>query len=283
MSLSYIDFIHPNHIGIFVAAAREFNCHILVRKTGQASLSWVGKRGYTGKRADMKAKTANQNVGRYQLAGLVCSPLLQPLAFTPERLVDALKEWPNCRHLVTIPNDRSGFDDQRQPRGCRTPYIVQTNPDHKHYGCVALVDMGLLIPRYVHGDYDLYAIIPAGKPFDPNSINPIPSKKLGSTMRPEAMGFHEYERLSVENIESEFSFPVATYINNCIERTSPDLLGALMVNHGEDINKPKEEDKEGKKKKEFEPKLAVMPRQENGQWLKILNSIDELKQFYRTV
>jgi hypothetical protein len=36
MSLSYSDFINPNHVGIFIDAAREFNCHILVRKTGQA-------------------------------------------------------------------------------------------------------------------------------------------------------------------------------------------------------------------------------------------------------
>jgi hypothetical protein len=220
----------------------------------------------------MKAKTANWNVGRYQLAGLVCSPFLQPLAFTPERLVSAQKEWSKCHHLITIPANRAGFDDQRQPRGCLTPYLVQTNPDSKHYGCVALVDMGLLMPRYVHGDYDLYAIIPAGKPFDRNSINPVTSR-LGSTMRPEAMGLQEYERLSVENKESGLSFRVATYINNRIERTSPDLLGALMVNHGEQLNL-------GKEGQTFEPVLAVMPSQENGQWLKILTGQYEHEHFY---
>lgn len=274
MSLSYFDFIHPNHISIFVAAAREFNCHILVRKTGQASLSWVGKRGYIGKRADMKAKTANQNVGRYQLAGLVCSPFLQPLGFTPERLVSAHKEWSKCHHLITVPNNRTGFDDQRQPRGCLTPYLVQTNPDSKHYGCVALIDMGLLIPRYVHGDYDLYAIIPASEPFDPNSVKSV-TTRLGSTMRPAAMGWQQYERLSAENKESELSFRVATYINNRIEGTSPDLLGALMVNHGEQLNL-------GKSGQTFEPVLAVMPRQDNGQWLKVLTDQSEHEQFYRS-
>jgi hypothetical protein len=274
MSLSYIDFIHPNHTGIFVEAARAFNCHILVRKTGQASLSWVGKRGYTGKRADMKAKTANQNIGRYQLAGIVCSPYLQPLAFTPERMASAQKEWSKCQHLITVANNRAGFDDHQQPRGCRTPYLVQTNPNHKHFGCVALVDMGLLVPRYIHGDYDLYAIIPAGKPFDANAISPV-SSSLGSTMRPSAMTLQEYDRLSVENKESELSFRVAIYINNRIEGTSPDLLGALMVNHGEQINL-------GKPGQTFEPVLAVMPRQEHGQWLKILNNQQDHEQFYRS-
>lgn len=275
MGTNYIDFLHPNHTGIFVAAAREFNCHILVRKTGQASLSWVGKRGYTGKRADMKAKTANRNVGRYQLAGLVCSPFLQPLAFTHERLTSAQKEWMKCLHLISVPNNRTGFDDQQQSRGCLSPYLLQTNPDNKHFGCVALVDMGLLMPRYVHGDYDLYAIIPAGRPFDPNSVNPAITR-LGSTMRPGAMGLQEYERLFVENKESGLSFRVATYINNRIEGTSPDLLGALMVNHGEQLNL-------GRSGQTFEPVLAIMPRQENGQWLKILNDQSEHEQFYRSI
>lgn len=223
----------------------------------------------------MKAKTAKRNVGRYQLAGLVCSPFLHPLAFPPDKLVDAHKKWFECHHLITVPNNKAGFDDQRQPQGCLTPYLVQTNPDNKHYGCVALVDMGLLIPRYVHGDYDLYAIIPAGKPFNPNSVNPATSE-LGSSMRPKAMGLQEYVLLSVENKESKLSFRVATYINNRIEKTSPDLLGALMVNHGEQLNL-------GKSGQTFEPVLAVMPRQENGQWLKILTGQFEHEQFYRSI
>jgi hypothetical protein len=74
----------------------------------------------------------------------------------------------------------------------------------------------------------IYAIIPVGKPFDPNAIN-TKETKLGSTMRPDAIGLREYGRLSVVNKESELSFRVATYINNAISDTSPDLMGALMV------------------------------------------------------
>ena len=88
------------------------------------------------------------------------------------------------------------------------------------------------------------------------------------------MGLQQYERLSVENKESELSFRVAIYINNRIEGTSPDLLGALMVNHGEQLNL-------GKSGQTFEPVLAVMPRQENGQWLKILTGQSDHEQFYR--
>jgi hypothetical protein len=93
-------------------------------------------------------------------------------------------------------------------------------------------------------------------------------------MRPGIISLQDYERLSVENKESALSFSVATYINTRIEGTSPDLLGALMVNHGEQINL-------GKPGQTYEPVLAVMPRQENGQWIKILNNQYEHEQFYR--
>lgn len=37
-------------------------------------------------------------------------------------------------------------------------------------------------------------------------------------------------------MKGPLSFRVATYINTHIGETSPDLLGALMVNHGEQVN-----------------------------------------------
>jgi len=273
MTSNYSDFVHPNHFMIFVAAARQFNCHILVRKTGRAALSWVGKRGYTGKRADMKAKTANRNTNRYKVAGLVCSPLLLPDAFTADRLASAHDNWMKSRHLITEPQGAMGFDDDRQPRGVQTPYLVQTNPNHPHYGCVALVDMGLLLPRYVHGDYDLYAIIPAGGAFDPNAIH-IRDSTLGSTMAPDTMGLQARLRLQVPNKEGPLSFQVANFINVRIASSSPDLLGSLMVNHGEQINM-------GPVGHTFETVLAIMPRLVKGQWGRILNTRQDHEEFYR--
>lgn len=273
MDLDYSDFVHPNHFMIFVAAAQTFNCSILVRKTGRATLSWVGKRGYTGKRADMKAKTANANIGSHSVAGLVCSPLLRPEAFTPDRLASAYKEWHKSSHLITVPSDKTGFDDKAQPRGCLTPYLVQTNPDHKHYGCVALVEMGLLVPRYVHGDYDLYAIVPAKQVFGPNA-NPIRRSTLGSTMAPDKLGLRERLQMQVPNLEGPLSFQVANYVSIRIAGTSPDLLGALMVNHGEQVNI-------GPEGNTFEPVLAITPKQINGQWARILATRNDHEQFYR--
>lgn len=149
-----------------------------------------------------------------------------------------------------------------QPLGCRAPYLLQTNPNHKHYGCVALVDMGLMLPRYVHGDYDLYAIIPAGKPFDPNSLE-VRNFKLRSAMAPEKLSLQERLRLTDDNKEGPLSFRVATYINNRIEAISQDLLGALMVNHGEQVNV-------GPKGHTNEPVLAIISNPVDDKRAKIL-------------
>ncbi len=267
------DFVHPNHLASFVAAAQQFNCHILIRKTGQASISWVGKRGYTGKRADMKAKTANLNFGKYKTAGLVCSPLLRPEVFSADRLVDARKLWLKSSHLITVPKNNSGFDDHTQPKGCLTPYLLQTNPNHRHYGCVALTDMGLLVPRYVHGDYDLYAIIPANQGLQPNTT-PAHSSTLGSTMAPGKQGLQKRLQMQVPNHESALSFKVANYVNTSLAGISSDLLGSLMVNHGEQVNM-------GPKGHNFEPVLAVMPKIVNGQRTRILETRQDHEQFYR--
>jgi len=272
MNLEPMDFVHPNHLTIFIAAARHFNCHILVRKTGRAALSWVGRRGYTGKRADLKAKTADLDSAHHRVAGLVCSPWLLPQVFSTGRLASARREWEKSRHLITEPG--AGFDDDHQPRGCRTPYLVQTDRNHRHYGCVALVDMGLLRPRYVHGDYDLYAIIPAGRPFDPDQLR-VRQSSLGSTMAPASLGLRERLQLTVPNMEGPLSFRVAAYINNRIAGSSPDLLGALMVNHGEQVGM-------GEKGHTLEPVLAVMARQVDGQWTRILATAEAHRAFYQS-
>ncbi|MFT7286795.1 MAG: hypothetical protein ACI87W_000904 [Halieaceae bacterium] len=273
MAFSEADFIHPNHLSVFISAARSFNCHILVRKTGRAALHWVGKRGYTGKRADMKAKTANQSAGRYHNAGLVCSPFLLPGAFSPDRLASAYKEWGKCQHLITVPKDTLGFDEQRQTTGCRTPYVVQSNPANPRYGCVALVDMGLLVPRYVHGDYDLYAIIPAGKSYDPAAVE-VRSSTLGSTMAPDALSMQEKINLSVPNLQGPLSFKVANQINLRVASMSPDLLGSLMVNHGEQVNI-------GPNGLSYEPVLAVRNSASGGSWTEVLLDRQAHERFYR--
>ena len=233
---SFYDYVHPGHFMLFVEAARKFDCHILVRKTGAASISWMGKPGYTGKRGDLKAKTADLKAGRHPVAGLVCSPLLRPDAFTSDRLNTARKLWMESRYLITETGDHAGFDDRQQPTGCRTPYLVQTNPNHPHYGCVALVESGLFAPCYVHGDYDLFAIIPAGKPFDvENAHRHAHEVRMGTTVAPGQMGLAQREKRLAANFEGPLVFRVSTFLNVRIAATHPDP-GALMVNHGEVVS-----------------------------------------------
>lgn len=275
MDAAFDDFVHPKHFPAFVGAAKKYGCHILVRRTGRASLQYIGKIGYAGKRADLKAKTAKRNVGPYQLEGLVCSPLVHPAACAP----DANKYWQMSAPLITVPPEGS-VDDREQPRWCRTPYVVQTSKKHKHYGCVAWVESGLLAPRYVHGDYDLYAIIPNG--YGPKLANlqervkaqplvattPAPASIMTLQARVDAQG------KTVTDLVGPMTFEVTNFLNMQIAKTEPSLLGALMVNHGEHIN-------QGLEAHDYQPVLAFMPYEREGVWAKILRDQPEHKAFYR--
>lgn len=261
------------HLAVFLEAAKQHNCHILVRKTGRASLKWVGKVGYTGKRADMKAKTSDQNCGQYQTAGLVCSPYVHPFAFSADRRAKAFKEWAKTLSLVTVPEGGAGFGDNDRLIKCHTPYVLQNNSRHRHYGCVALVEHGLLAPRYVHGDYDLYALIPAGRPYTLGSMpmrdRPLLSSADQRTFRQRALAQH------TANLDSPDSFEVANFINVGIAQRSKDIAGALMVNHGEQVNL-------GPAQWTHEPVLAILAAEDSvygGRVLELKNR-EEHEQFY---
>lgn len=159
----YGEYIRPNHVPLFAAGAKQFQVYVLIRKTNAASLEYMGRPGYTGKRLDCKWKTANRDVGFYRLAGLVASPEIQPQAFVGAKLESAWREWRQHQELILrLPEgtDPTGMD----LRGSRKPYALQMNPRHKHYGCVVWIEEGILQPRYIHADYDLYALVPAANP-----------------------------------------------------------------------------------------------------------------------
>lgn len=290
------DYVHPAHLPFFAEAAVRFHCHILVRKTGRASLSWIGKRGYTGKRGDLKAKTANVQSGRYPVAGLVCSPLLRAEAFTAERYRSARELWMANRHLITEPNDTVGFDDQHLLSGCKTPYVVQTRRDHPHYGCVALVESGLLLPRYVHGDYDLFAIIPAGRAFVADTAHQHARQTtMGTSTAPGSLPLAEREARLLPNFEGPLAFDVATLVNTRIAAGHRDLVGCLMVNHGEQVSwRKKKPDPaaiylaDGRRNKpdilepiEYEPVLAISPGKNGGAARTVeLKTKEEHERFY---
>ena len=127
--------MRPNDKLIFLQAARELKLWILVRRTNVASLQYIGQPGYVPKPIDCKAKTADRDVGRCTLAGLVVDPTLQPLAFSPGKLEKAQQEWCN-------------YGQQMLASGRYTVDITTLR-----YGLVKFDG------SYLNGDYDLYDII----------------------------------------------------------------------------------------------------------------------------
>jgi hypothetical protein len=120
---------------IFLEAARQFQIWILVRRTNRASLEYVGRPGYTPKRIDCKAKTADIDIAPYRLAGLVVDPGIHPKAFKPGKAAKAADCWAAMKPLLG------------------RVYKVDTDTKSRHYGCLQLQG------SYIHGDYDLYDVI----------------------------------------------------------------------------------------------------------------------------
>jgi len=151
--------MRPQDVEAFLAAAAEFQVYIVVRRTNSASIPYIGKAGYVPKRIDCKAKTADRNffhqgLGRpLVIAGLVVKPDLPEFekAFRADKYASALKCWNEFRPLVIeIAGASPGF----------RPYVVETDESSPRYGCVKLVEGAAAgSGKYVHGDYDLYAIL----------------------------------------------------------------------------------------------------------------------------
>ena len=126
--------MRPQDKTFFLEAARKFQVWILVRRTNVESLKYIGRSGYTPKRIDCKAKTADSDFGSYVLAGLVVDPIIHSTVFKPGKHDDALRGWAAMQPLSA-------------------EYTVDKNPKSRHFGCLQLNG------RYIHGDYDLYDII----------------------------------------------------------------------------------------------------------------------------
>jgi hypothetical protein len=129
--------MRPQDKAVFAAAAASpgIKSWILVRRTNPKSLKYIGLAGFTPKRIDCKAKTADQGA----LAGLVVSPEVRPDAFSDDKLEKVLGTWRDFR---------DGVLDKPH-----SEYSVDTNGNSEYYGCV------MLNYSRIHGDYDLYDVI----------------------------------------------------------------------------------------------------------------------------
>jgi len=123
--------MRPQDKVIFGAAAANpgIKSWILVRRTNPKSLKYIGMAGYSPKRLDCKAKTADDG----PFAGLVVSPVASSKSFGPSKLEKAMKYW----------------------KIFETEVMNGPNSDYK----VAEDGRVTCLGSYIHGDYDLYDII----------------------------------------------------------------------------------------------------------------------------
>jgi hypothetical protein len=241
-------YVKDSHVPIFLEATEKFHAYILVRSTGLGSLTWAGQRGYTAKRADMKYKTANQDYHiYYKLNGLVCSPDIHFRAFREDRLKKAREAWAKSQPLIT----HCSFTSEDWPKQCRTPYLMQTDPKHKHYGVVAHIETGTTGPRYVHGDYDLFAIVHESSVatrevlrIDYNQVSvssTLPLQDQVTLSKPLVMDTGPLLFRLMNHLDREFGYP--------------------MVMHAEDENRPPEPKNKsnGEEKLQNEKVIVFLP------------------------
>jgi hypothetical protein len=179
------------------------------------SLRYIGEPGFVAKRLDCKAKTADLDYlhpryGLIECAGLVVDPgITSTAAFLkskPEKYGSAVKEWSGFAATMIRPEVRT-FEGQRRltyiPGGGL--YFVDLNPSSKRYGCVKFTSSSLLTAgSYIHGDFDLYGIVPAGTPARNVAVRET--------------------RLGQPHVRSPEFFDVQHYVNR--------QIGSPMVLHG---------------------------------------------------
>lgn len=196
--------MRPQDKIIFIDAARALNLWILVRNTNLKSLKYIGLPGFTPKRIDCKAKTADNDVGMYRLSGLVVSPFLQPEAFMPNKLEDARMQWKKTEHLI------GGL------------YKVNIQSTSNRYGCL------MINGSYIHGDYDLYDIV------DPEQ----PHRNLGLVSQTEGISNIRVANLGkvMEYVNSRIGTPMIQHgaqaqFSSHRNQSRIDVFGP----HGEDV------------------------------------------------
>ncbi|MEE8271334.1 MAG: hypothetical protein V3R98_06345 [Alphaproteobacteria bacterium] len=204
--------MRPRDIEVFKKAAKFYDVFILVRRTNPASLKFIGLSGYTPKRLDCKPKTADSfftapGQGRKDVAGLVVDPTITgPAAFNSgAKYQNAMRLWtPFAARLAPAMADPRQAEALTYLPGGKF-YFVQRDPADARYGCLKFAGNSLVSAgKYIHGDYDLYGIVPA----DNRGDNIIVSE----------------ERLGAAHSRGRKFFDVQHFLNNGI--------GVPMVLHG---------------------------------------------------
>lgn len=165
--------MEPVHAQAFKGAAQLYKVYILVRRTNLKSLKLIGDKTCVPKRLDCKAKTADEDFvhpvyGKKKTAGLVVDPTLtgRSAFATKGKYESALKEWKGFAEQMIHPAVAS-LESQREltyvPDGGL--YFVDLDPASERYGCVKFTISSVIAAgKYIHGDFDLYGIVPEDDP-----------------------------------------------------------------------------------------------------------------------
>lgn len=157
----------------FRATAMIQKVYIIVRQTNPQSVQWIGQSDYAAKPIDCKPKTADKDVtvdGKtIETAGLVINPELPGFgsAFKSAHKAEKAREaWHKfaAQHPPAQCLPRDG-KEVRTWQGAQPGWAVQMCKTSKHYGCLmfSTYPQGMN-GKYVHGDYDLFAIVAADDP-----------------------------------------------------------------------------------------------------------------------
>lgn len=180
------EYMRQKDINIFRTYSTTHGVFILVRRLNKESLQYVGEPGFVAKPIECKAKTATSNVidksykGKKlnsQCAGLVVNPyLLRGYAFKGEGVQQAdnhnIGKWGEAIQTWNKYKLPPGFevqmDENSQYYGCvmrktETGYRIfprtKFNRDRAKTVNEHLVEDIPMGCSYIHGDYDLYALI----------------------------------------------------------------------------------------------------------------------------
>lgn len=257
--MSYLDvqkYMRPQDVQAFQSAAQFYSLFILLRRTNTESKKYIGLPGYTPKRLDCKAKTADADVdvpgfGRKETAGLVVNPTLPGFgaAFrTAKKAQDAMDTWRQFEPLVYFP--QPGTPTTYFPQG--KLYSVQMDPKHKHYGCVLFASNSLVAAgKCIHGDYDIYSFVPKSEAGSGGILGSPENIRVTET------------RLGQHHARGKEFFDVQHYLNR--------KMGVAMVLHG---------DQEKYSPHTDEPIDVFWP---DGREPTALRNVGEITEFYRTV
>lgn len=236
MAEAPLELTDPRHTRVFLQAAKHFQVYILVRGANPKAFRFYGLPGYYPKRLDVKAKTAKQDIGQYQLGGLVVDPNIHPAAFGNRDMEGVKKNWRESLDVIHTGGPHRTY----LPAGKH--YMVETDPNHKHYGALYLCKSGLTTAKlFICGDYDLYGLIPA--------------------KNPKTHEFVTEERLGNKHVRTKELLDVQIYLNR--------LFGMPLIQHGAQESYLSHQD---------EPVVAFEP----GGAVVVLNGKQAIESYYAT-